>query len=86
MTTVAVDQCGCGNTGQYFDYAVGAEYGTAGMQSSISGTLTSECSSCGGGSSFYDGGFDAGYSDGVPAYDSTGASSIIEQGAGHFVQ
>ncbi len=46
VTSIAVDQCGCGNSGQYFDYAVGAEYGNAGMQSNFSGMLTGAC--CGG--------------------------------------
>jgi len=43
VTTAVIDQCGCGNNGQYFNYAVGAEYGTAGMQSSVSGVLTGAC-------------------------------------------
>lgn len=38
-----IDECGCGESGQYFSYAVGAEYGTAGMQSAISGQLTGCC-------------------------------------------
>ena len=46
VTSIAVDQCGCGNSGQYFEYAVGAEYGTAGMQSQFPGMLTGAC--CGG--------------------------------------
>ncbi len=41
-----VDQCGCGNSGQYFEYSVGAEYGNAGMQSAVAGSLTGAC--CGG--------------------------------------
>ena len=74
VTTVAIDQCGCGNSGQYFDYAVGAEYGTAGMQSSVSGSITGACSSCGGGESIFDSGmsYDAGMSTGYDAGMSTG--------------
>lgn len=50
VTTAAVDHCGCGNNGQYFDYAVGADYGNAGMQSSVAGSLTGAC--CGGSTGF----------------------------------
>ena len=70
VTTVAVDQCGCGNSGQYFNYAVGAEYGNAGMQSNVSGMLTGQC--CGGGASVLDG--------------SMGASTFVEQGVAAPIQ
>ena len=95
VQTVAIDECGCGDTGQYFNYAVGSEYGTAGMQSSISGSLTGACSSCNGGTSVLDGGmsYDSGMSydggmsyGGGMSYDNTGAAAIIEQGAGQFIQ
>ena len=45
----------CGSTGSYFNEFVGPEYGTTGMQSSVSGCATG---ACGGGS--YQGGFDLG--------------------------
>jgi hypothetical protein len=93
VTTVAVDQCGCGNSGQYFDYAVGAEYGTAGMQSSVAGSLTGAC--CGG--SVMDAGMgmsvdhgmgmnvDAGL--GIPAYDSGSmAAPLLDQGVGNVIE
>ena len=97
VTTVAIDQCGCGNSGQYFDYAVGAEYGTAGMQSSVSGSITGACSSCGGGESIFDSGmsYDAGMSTGYDAgmgaasygYDAgSAATQIIEHGASQLIQ
>lgn len=76
VTTVAVDQCGCGSSGQYFDYAVGSEYGTAGIQSSVSGQLTGACSSCG----------DAG---GLPmSYESSdfSAAPMVNQGLGGLPQ
>ena len=84
VQTVAIDECGCGNTGQYFNYAVGSEYGTAGMQSSISGSLTGACSSCNGATSVLDNGMS--YDGGFQSYDNTGAAAIIEQSAGQFIQ
>ncbi len=39
---------GCGECGGYFDYAVGAEYGTEGFQSDFAGSVTSCCGGCGG--------------------------------------
>ncbi len=38
--------CGCGDTGAYFDQAIGYDYGNAGMQSAVAG-----CGSCDGGMS-----------------------------------
>ncbi len=38
---------GCGDCGGYFDAAVGYDYGNAGMQSYVGGSLTSACG-CGG--------------------------------------
>ena len=90
VTTVAIDQCGCGNSGQYFDYAVGAEYGTAGMQSSVAGSLTGACSSCGDfGGSVLDGSMnvDAGLS--IPAYDAGAgamAAPMMDQGIGTVIE
>ena len=45
----------CGSTGSYFNEFIGPEYGTTGMQSSVSGCATGEC-----GGANYDGGFDLG--------------------------
>lgn len=70
VTTVAVDQCGCGNSGQYFNYAVGAEYGTAGMQSGVSQVLSGTSCCGGGGNSVLDAG--------VQMYENTGAAAIMQ--------
>jgi len=37
----------CGDCGGYFDAAIGYDYGNAGMQSYVGGSLTSACG-CGG--------------------------------------
>ncbi|QEG21924.1 hypothetical protein [Mariniblastus fucicola] len=73
VTTVAIDQCGCGNSGQYFNYAVGHEYGTAGIQSSVAGSLTSACGGCSGSTMMSP-------VINMPAYGTTGAAPIVEQG------
>ena len=80
VTTVAVDQCGCGSSGQYFDYAVGHEYGTAGMQSSVSGELTGACTSCSGSA-----GFDMGSPMGI---QNSGVSTgpMVQQGLDMMIQ
>ena len=70
VTTVAVDQCGCGNSGEYFNYAVGAEYGTAGIQSGVSQVMSGSSCGCGGTSSVLDAG--------VQMYENTGAPGFIQ--------
>lgn len=52
VTTSAIDMCGCGNGGQYFNYAVGADYGNVGMQSAVAGSVTGACATCGVSSPF----------------------------------
>ena len=69
--------CGCGDNGGYFDYAVGSEYGTDGFQSSVSGC--GSCDRCGGGDVFMSGGIaQPGYQDlggGIPnAVDAIGTA------------
>lgn len=69
----SASQCGANNA--YFDEFIGPEYGTTGMQSSVSGCATGAC-----GASSYDGGFDLG---GAPDMGYSGGHS---QGAVDYGQ
>ena len=58
----------CGSCGAYFNEAVGPEYGTAGMQSVVSGCATGACG----------GGYDMGYNSAPVNYESSGMNSVAE--------
>ena len=77
--TVAPSVSQCGSPGGYFNEFVGAEYGNAGMQSSVSGCASG---TCGGGAPVDLGGYDGGYGGGMIQDMGAGYSAAPQMGYG----